>query len=165
MTTATYRTFSTKGLSDNEVKFLAEVERLFLEGAKVSFDDLMITAFEAAGFQKGTPEAKECLHAWEYWQFLRHPLDRSSLITPVKLSRIFGVAEPNNSFWVRVGDGCSVYATPKLDYLEPLLNNSLVYDFTPRNFYFEIINGALYLKYQSIIGSRYIADVENDLFN
>lgn len=167
MTTAqTFKTFVTKGLTDNEVKFLAEVERLFLEGARID-TDLLKTAFENAGFIKGGPEAKECLHAWDYWQFLRKPLDRQSLLQPVKLSHILTVAGENdrNSFYCRADEPIrSAQVLPNMDYLTPLLNNSLMYNFEPRNFYFKIVNDALYLEYQSIIGSRYIAEVENDLF-
>ena len=34
---------------------------------------------------------------------------------------------------------------------------SLVYDVHPQHYYFEITNGYLFIKYQSIIGSRRIA--------
>lgn len=62
------------------------------------------------------------------------------------------------NFWFRNNDS-RVKPTDKLINL--LSDRGLVYSLEPRNYYFEVINNYLFIKYQHIIGSRRICLIAN----
>lgn len=94
--------------------------------------------------------------------------------TPQKLSDLFSDTIPNEKignydnqneivlggFWVRELDGKKTIQPKLLSIIE---KHCGIYALNCFNYYFEVINGFLFLKYQSIIGSRRLCKVvEND---
>lgn len=166
--------FNPKGLDKAEIAVLTEVEKLYFEGVKQSFNDMFLPAFKAAGFYKGCPEAKKCLDAWHYWEFIKHPYDRESYKTPRSLSEVFTTLTNNpvedneysdkrpKSFYISTPDHVGLHGIPNMEYLNGIDNISLLYDFTPQYFYFKIVNDCLYLEYQQIIGSRFICVIKSN---
>lgn len=145
-------TFSEKGLTDFQIKFLKEVEKNWLEGKPEK------SKIEWMKPYAKTPQATEALEALNYWESLPHPLDKKSAFEATYLSDyLIGGGEFNLSMNVEGNyDSMKVTPTPKLKKL--IDTTTLVYPFTPKDFYFQITeSGALYLNYQKIIGSKMIA--------
>ena len=143
-------TFVTEGLTNVEINFLKVVEKLFFEGVTISFQDMMLKAFNICGYKKGSEESKQCLNAWEYWTFLKRPAYRESYKTPLKLSTLL---KPGAKFWLSGYKGRFDYVGKDLNMLSGLST------------YFKIVNDCLYCEYNQIICSRFVAVIENDLIN
>lgn len=158
----TYYTFSTEGLDKQQIKLLAELERRFFEGATIC-TDLILEAAEATG----TPKGEKLLQAWEYWSSGPHVWDRQSLKNPVPLSSLFAKSKKGapGAFYISFTGGLKgYYVTPKMEYFKQLVNpDAIIYPFEPQHFYFQAYDDRLYLKYNSIIGSRYVAKFIDDL--
>lgn len=146
-------TYSPEGLTKLQVNFLNKIEKAFFEGADIN-RDLM---YKEAIKHKGTPEAKEIIEAFDYWLFLLKPLNRQSLIKPVKLTTY--LKETENGFWLRDTKNHKTTRVEPTHELTTMLKDHLIYELSPKNYYFEIIEGRLFIKYQHIIGSRYIANI------
>lgn len=160
------KTYNAKGLTEVQIKFLDECEKLFLKNRPID-NQMLKDVFEATGLGKESEDRAACFEAWKYWVDLYKPYDRSSLIHPVRLDDIFnsiGKVQKPGMFYVSYknsdGEHKSFYAKINVKYFEKLGDIVLIYDLTPNNFYFEVVNDILYLKYQSIIGSRCIAIVD-----
>lgn len=152
---AQYYTFVAEGLTDKEIEFLAECERLFFSGLSVSLK-LLKAAIKNTGI-------KNVSEAWDYWKNQRPAQDRQSIINPIELDNILPTYEEKGNDWDifyvidrRKGGYNSFYSRLNMKYIESL-PIELVYELTPKNFYFELMqDGRLYLKYQHILGSRLI---------
>jgi len=81
------------------------------------------------------------------------PLALNKLLRPVD--------EGEEGFWIMSSMNKERYKPTGL-LRAALKDMSLIHDLNPRNFYFEIINGYLFIKYQTIIGSRRIAKLIPD---
>src|SRR5690348_6603636 len=152
-----YKTFSTKGLTEAQIKFLSEVEKQYLQGEEISTDMLM-KVFRLMEYQKGSEEAKQCVEAWQFWTSIPHPYDYKSVENPLQLDQVLKIVdrETPGAFLVYKRDGGSFYALPNMDYFNGL-KLSLIYPFHRNHFHFNLNKyGALYLVYDAIIGSRYI---------
>ncbi len=145
-------TFSTKSLTKLQIEFLTAIEKAFFK--KENIDRGMLeTGMKSIDY---TPErASEILEVWEYWNFMPKPLIRSSYKTKVNLDTLL---LDGGLFWLKDGKKDKVKPSAKLKRL--LKSADLMYQLSPSEFYFEIIKGALYIKYQHIIGSRFIAYVK-----
>lgn len=144
-------TFSESGLSKEQVKFLKEIEKLWLAG------DLNQKS-KIATLKKWSGKGEEMLDALQYWEELNKPLDRQSAFHPSYLSDYL-VGGGNYHLQINSGGefhSRKVRIAPKL---ESLLNGvGLLYPINPKNYFFKITqSGGLYMEYQSIIGSRMIA--------
>ncbi len=145
-------TFSTKGLNKIQVEFLIAIEKAFFKGENID-RGMLETGMKSINY---TPEiASEILDAWEYWNFMPKPLIRSSYKTKVGLDTLL---LDGGLFWLKNSKKDKVKPSAKLKRL--LESADLMYNLSPSEFYFEIIKGALYIKYQHIIGSRFIAYVK-----
>ena len=163
-TTAKNYTFSAEGLTPEQVKFLKEVERLWFAGEKMNTDALL-KAHNAAGFKKGDEYAKGSLEAWEYWNALYRPVMKTSYIKNERAEGLLKSSE-KGAFYVNVFRAADKFKNiGKVDMTKRLENaiengTQLIYELKPSNFYFEIVGNHLYLKYQSILGSRFIAVID-----
>ncbi len=159
--TNNYATFNAKGLTDVQINFLSECEKLFFDNKPIDLD-MLKEAFKNAGYTKGTPEAKECLDAWHYWESMPLAYDRQSMLNPINLTDILTPCDKTTkgAFYVSKRDGKGFYALPNMDYFNgEHLTLSLIYSFNTDNFYFTLNEyGYLWLNYQQIIGSRFIAN-------
>lgn len=147
------RTFSKKGLNKLQVDFLTNIEKEYFKGAEINRDLL----YKHAVNYKGTEKAKQLIEAFDYWTFLPRPIIRESYKRPVKLSELL---TPNRTGFYLYGHDDRVTPTEKT---KELLKNGLIYDIKPENYYFELTGDALYIKYQHIIGSRFIAFIKKDI--
>lgn len=151
----TYYTFVTTGLTDYQIKFLGECEKLFFKGVDIDLNFLE-TVLDKIKFVKGSPEANSILEAWDYWKDLLRPKFRNSYKKPIKLSKLFSKVDKGLKLYYNVNQ--FVRITPKNLLSEFQLSSTL-----DLPYYYEIIQGnKLYLRYETIIGSTFIAFIEND---
>lgn len=144
-------TFSESGLSKEQISFLKEIEKLWLDG------DLNQKS-KIATLKKWSSKGEEMLDALQYWEALNKPLDKQSAFHPSYLSDYL-VGGGDYHLQINVGgefNSRKVRITPKLENL--LSGVGLLYPINPKNYFFKITqSGDLYMEYQSIIGSRMIA--------
>jgi hypothetical protein len=79
---------------------------------------------------------------------------------PLTVKELF--LEPDNlspEFWVR-GLPEGEYAIPTEKLTELVSKTRAIYQLNPRHYYFEIVKGRVWLKYQHIIGSRFICTIK-----
>lgn len=146
-------TFLTEGLTQSEIKFLEEVEKLYFTGAKIDIE-LFKNAFTNSGIKKGSKQAEKCSHAWDYWTFLKRPAYRESYKTPVKLSSLFEVSE----------HGRTTLYNPEHKKVKGTYTGKDLNLLNHLSIYFEITReNDLYLQYDQIIGSRFVAIIDNDI--
>jgi hypothetical protein len=159
-------TFSEEGLSAIEKKFLIACETLYFAEKKISREEIFLPALDMCGVKIGTSEVEKCFEAWKYWESLNKPIDRQSLKEPRKLMDIFvsvwATKLKPEYFWIKFTDDTpSMYAIIKKEYFEALHKRlGLIYSLNANNFYFEVVNNMLYIKYQTIIGSRCICQIQ-----
>jgi len=142
-------TFTKKGLSNIQIKFLILVEHSFFNGEKMGLETFENCLKQLKKYNS-SQNATEILEAWEYWNFSKRPILRETYKTPIALTELFKKGK-EFSF----GD-----PTEKLKRIfekEFFLGKEL----KSCNFYFEIYKDQLYIKYQNIIGSRCIAIIKN----
>lgn len=143
---------------DNSIKWYHDTKQLNNQSAI----DLVCKYLDSLGFVVGEHKVSEsdmnllCSIAKVYldgWIPDRTPFNLESLFT----------TEVNKygSYWLRGnGDNDHYYLSDKLiKLLEP---RGLIYELSPDNYYFEIIQNRLYIKYQHIIGSRKVCYLKVD---
>jgi hypothetical protein len=152
-------TFSRKGLTKIQIEFLTNIEAMFFKNENIDFEMLKKGIRSLKNYT--SEQRVEMLEAWNYWEFIPKPLIRSSYKTEVVLDSLL---LDGGLFWLRNGKKDKL-VKPSTKLKRILGTTGLIYTLHPDNFYFEIITEvsgkkALYIKYQSIIGSRFIAYVK-----
>ena len=111
------------------------------------------------------------------WDIKKHKLSESSLktleyvfdiyqnmFTPIRdmpLHSLLRVTDDKEKgFWLY---GKDERYKPTALLRDGLNNLGLVYDVEPKHYYFQIINGYLFIKYQTIIGSRRLCKLKGDI--
>jgi len=148
-----YLTFNTKGLKKYEIDFLADIEKRWLKGEAIN-RDLM---YKVAVKHKGTPKAKGILEAFKYWEFMPKPIIRESAVKPVKLSELLMLGGSYHLTDTKTHESWKVSENTIISEL-----NLMLLDLP---YYYQITNGNLWLKYETIIGQRFIARITNDFKN
>jgi hypothetical protein len=153
-------------MTRGDYEFLMEVEKLYLAGGSPEID-MAKQARKNIGLPEQWTESE--ISSWHYWLSLTKPLIRESYTEPVALSEMLVPVEVPaktastsylRGFYMNHGEELS---WPEKHRCEPtarlkeLLNSAgLIYDLKSQHYYFEATAGCLYIKYQSIIGSRLI---------
>lgn len=155
-----YLTFSNEGLTKNQIKFLDIVEDFFFKGKEIDLN-LLDKALKKFG-EYNSEIGAEIGEAWEYWTFLPKPLVRKSYKNPLVLDNFLKKpVKKNKGYWLKNAKTDRVIIKPSLKRI--LEKSGIIYELNPDNYYFEISGdkgNALYIKYQYIIGSRFIAFVK-----
>jgi hypothetical protein len=144
-------TFSSKGLTKAQITFLKAVEKLYFEGVAISRDSMMLPAFNSCGFLKGSAQAKECLEAWSYWEFLPRPQYRETYFKPIALSELFNV---NSKGYTILDNNWNSLSHEYVGKDLGMIDNDV---------YFKLIEDRLYCQYNRILGSRFVGYIINDL--
>ena len=142
------RTYNGTGLNNNQILLLDELDRMWFEG-----EDIKLNTIKKAMETTGVPKGQDIMDAWDFWRTLRRPYFRSSLIEPIQLSDLVEVNE--NGMWFRGNETKYSLKDNLADRMGMLKING--------GWYLEMHDNRLYIKYNTIIGSRYIANVKNDL--
>ncbi len=151
-TTEKYLTFNPEGLTPYCIEFLASIEKRWLNNEVINRDVM----YKEAVKHKGTPQAKEIIEAFEYWEFVPKPIFRNSLVTPILLNEFFTIGGTAYLWDTKKNNSWKVTESAKvLEVKKHLIGNLTTY--------YEITNDCLYIKYDQIIGGRYIANIINDL--
>ena len=143
-----FYTFMTKGLSEKEIEFLAECERMYFEGLTIDLEFLK-KAKDKTGIKKFSS-------AWGYWKTIngRFVAHRDSLKNPVELDDVLGEGR------LKLYDRANYNTLDKTYSIKSAeANNRILWDCGP---YLEIITRtdgtkALHLGYNKIIGGFKIA--------
>lgn len=121
----------------------------------------MITRYlESLGFVKGKDkitdkEYKILRYVEEHWH-RTFPRMSASLF-----SELFPVPDNERGYYVSGEVKAKRHSKYLLGtaLLRAIDETGMVYDLRPENYYFEVINGNLFIKYQQIIGSRFICNI------
>lgn len=156
-------TFNPEGLSELAINILKELDKIYFSGGDIYSTDTLLTAAAIHGVLKGK-FTDDLLEAWNYYKVINRPLIRESYIQSVNLSELLTENKdinPGGCFHIWTVLNKSYKPTEKL--INILSDGGLIYPLSPQHYYFDIINDCLYIKYQTIIGSRMIAFINNDL--
>lgn len=121
---------------------------------------------ESLGYDKDKHELGE-----DNFNTLRYVFDvyHSSYepLHPKRLRDLFNIMDKDSSsnrgnkiYWIRNDDGEDLQGKLKPKFKEFLNKLGVIYELSPDNYYFEIIKGKLFIRYQYIIGSRRICTVK-----
>ncbi len=163
---APYLTFSPKGLNKKEVEFLKAIEKDYFAGADINMD-MLKSGLAAIKFKQGSKDANGILEAWSYWQSIPRPINRQSYKHPVKLSSLITMAQQDRGAYISVRDEEGNIASGYCKLIGADSEQAAIKKlgmFQGFGLFFEVAVGEnFYAKYNTIIGSRYIAKVENDI--
>jgi len=144
-----FYTFKTDGLTEKEINFLSNCEKLYFQQKQINLDFLK----EAI---KGIEKPFDFSSAWGYWKMLNsHSVfNRHTLIKPVSLQKyLIPTKKKGADIFECYGD---IKGTFRLKHYDEFKDN-ILNDCHP---YLEVSNGVLRLKYNSIIGGFKIAKVK-----
>ena len=81
---------------------------------------------------------------------------------PEDIRNLFNIVGKNagGAYWINRPGRSTMYGTPTNELTNAVNELGLIYKLTPDNFYFQVNNDRLYIKYQSIIGSRKVANLK-----
>lgn len=156
----TFLTYSTKGVKAPQINLLKQLQRQWEQGETIN-TNFLLKALDVCGFEKGCNEMAENLEIWGYWVSMPKPIFKSGL----NFNKYFTIAENKTEFTFYVNTLQANEEFKHIQYITPSktffddCKLELIYKFKPQNFYFEIIGGCLWLKYNSIIGSRFIGEI------
>ena len=146
------RSFSINGLTKVAVRFLDQVDDLWFDGHQGGIS-LLEDAMDRLDWDVVPREHSQTIsEAWDYWNFLKRPYIRESLRSPVPLSSLVNVMESGS--WFRGRDNNYVLNSDIKEILNLMITN---------DYYFELIEDRFYLKFNSILGGRFIARVIDDM--
>ena len=142
------------GLTPDEVGFLYVLESEWFATPREKFNYI-----EAYGKALKRYPVETSKNLYDYFKWIKKPQYKESLINPFKLSEFVKATSADSIGAVRLRDfddvtmfeGNTYRLTQPVDHL------------AGQPYYLKLIQDRLYLKYEQIIGSRYIAKVENDL--
>lgn len=164
MTQTAPRTFNTKGLTRFQIAFLNMCEERWLSGE----DDTLNSATMAYKIlikvedKLESKQYEELREAWHFWEFLDRPVVRQSVNEPLEISEF--LSESKDGFYVNTMTGNEEFGvvgkSSPTDKLSEILPEYLIYPLLPKHYFFEIIGDRLYIKYQSIIGGRFISIIK-----
>lgn len=139
-------TFLEKGLKEDEIKLLTELENRWFNGEDVNhktvLDIILAEKFEGDLFD-----------AWKYWDGIKKPINRDSLRNPVSISEYLTGEKGCRQYYVRGTEFSHSTITEKT---HSIIVNSMISD----DVYFELIDDRLYVKYNQILGSIFIAKLK-----
>lgn len=144
-----FHTFLTKGLTEKEIEFLSNCEKLYFQDKPINLDFLK----EAL---KGIEKPFDFSDAWDYWKTLNSHsfFNRQSLIEPVSLqSYLIPTNKQGEDVFECYGD---IEGTFRLKNYEDMKDN-ILRDCRP---YLEVKNNVLRLSYSLIIGGFKISKVK-----
>lgn len=161
-TSKQHYTFQTKGLTDYQISYLETCEQRWFAGE----NDTMITSATAWGFNKEDGKGREIIEAWEYWNFGNKPLIRESYKTAIPYAELISteITDPKQSYYVSTTRAYKqfenlMHAQPTEKFLQAY-NTGIYGPISPNDYHLQIVNDALYIKYDKIIGGRLIAFIQ-----
>lgn len=147
-------TFSPEGLRPAAIKFLEGIEEDFLKGISIQ----RTTHLYNKASEYRLSDRKDIIEAYEYWEFIPKPIMFFTAKEPVLLSELL-LESPSGKYLINNKNYKSgkFIKTDKFSLIEINMLEGLTT-------YYELINNhSLYIKYDQILGSRYIANVINDI--
>lgn len=164
-----YYTFSIEGLNPNQIAFLAACETMFFTTSNIEeWADKDI--WQEALIQSQSEKGEDIYEAWQYWKSTPRALYKDSVRNPILLNELFELSETQKGkLYTHISTHRSSEVFKDLKYgkyigkiaLEILnVSGGKLGAMSGDNIYFEICENRLYLGYQQILGTRYIADVK-----
>ena len=169
-----YYTFLTNGLTEEQIKFLAFLEKRFFEGKEFNSNNKLTTIGKYL-VEEGNSNvgATELLEASQYWEFIPKPIMRESSKSPIKLSELLKKYDESSKLGLYLSSHRyynDKHFEIKNESIEDIRKN-MFNICNDENIYLSLCceneetkEANLYLNYNKIIGSRFVACIINDLF-
>lgn len=123
-------------------------------------EHMILCYLESLGFIKGEDKITE--KELQILQYIEEHWHRTFPRLPSsKFSDLFPVPDSEHGYYVAgnvKGKLHNKYLLGK-DLILAINETGMIYRLSPENYYFEIINGNLFIKYQQILGSRFICNI------